>query len=202
MDGVAGRRFARAGHGFDLVNAREPTETGMHLCRRLVTNELPALVVVFARQEDVERDVGVSVERVTVRERKLGALGYDVHELGLRELRKVEPLEERELLETDRTCCPGLRLADREPSIVERHDRLEGCTPASEVGAGQEPALGGNEAIDLVCYETFVEHASRGLDLVLARSATALVDDASIRRRQRRIAEERAGLPGRKVEIA
>ena len=57
----------------------------------LVGDERPACVVVVRREQRVERDVGVAVERVAVGEGELRALGHDVDELGLRERRRSKP---------------------------------------------------------------------------------------------------------------
>src|SRR5262249_14289447 len=54
----------------------------------------------------------------------------------------------------------------------------------------------------LVRDEALVPGAARLLELVLTRPAAALVDDPPVRRRQRRVAEERPGFGRREVEVA
>ena len=123
-------------------------------------------------------------------------------ELRGRELGQVEPPEQRELLETHRAGRPRLCLADGEVSVVERHDRLDRRSPGGQVGAGQQAALRRDEAVDLLRDEALVEDDTRLLDLLLARAAAALVDDAPVGRTQRGVAEERARLRRGEVELA
>ena len=95
-------------------------------------HERPARVVVLRRQQRLERDVlGVAVQRVAIRERELPALDDHVDELGGRELVEVEALQERELLETDGAGRPRLRLAHRQPAVLEawRPARPSPATP-------------------------------------------------------------------------
>ena len=51
-----------------------------------------------------------------------------------------------------------------------------------------------DEAVDLLGDEALVPREPRLLDLVLARAAATLLDDAAVRRREHRVAEERARL--------
>ena len=170
----------------------------------VLADERAPLVVVRLREQPLERHLlGVAVERVAVGERELPALDDDVDELGGRELaRGRSPASSASCWSADRAGRPGLRLADRQAAVVERRDRLERRVPGGQVGAGQEPALGRAEAIDLLGDEALVPGEARLLDLLLARTAAALVDDAPVRRRERRVAEERAGLGRREVELA
>ena len=86
----------------------KPPEARPVLLRRVLADERTPLVGVLVGEQDVEPDVGVAVQRVAIRERELGALGDDVHELGLGELGEVEALEERELLQGSRPGAPRL----------------------------------------------------------------------------------------------
>ena len=122
-------------------------------------------------------------------------------ELGLGELGEVEPREQRELLEPDRARRPRSRLAHDEIAVLERDDRLERGLPGGQVGTGEEAVLLRAEAVDLLGDEPLVEQAAGGLDLVLARSTAALLDDAPVRRGERRVAEERPRTGRRKVEL-
>ena len=81
-----------------VVNPREPPEAGPVLLRGLLADERAPFVRVLVGKEDVEPYVSVAVECVAVRESQLGALGHDVHELGLGERGEVESLEQRKLL--------------------------------------------------------------------------------------------------------
>ena len=202
MHGVAARRLAGARDRDGLADAREATATRLDLRGRLVPDEGAALLRVPGREQRVERDLlGVAVEGVAVGERKLRALGHDVDELGLGQLGEVVPLEQRELLERRRPCPPRACLADREPAVVEHDRRLERRLPRGEVVAREQAAFGLAEARDLLGDEALVVRLPRALDLLLAGAAPALVDDASIRRRERGVAEERACRRSRKVEL-
>ena len=89
------------------MDARKAAEAGPVLGRRLLADQRPALARVLLREQDVETHVrAVAVERVAIGERELRALGDDVDELGLGELREVVAAQERELLERDRACRP------------------------------------------------------------------------------------------------
>ena len=118
------------------------------------------------------------------------------------ELGEVEAVEQRELLQAHRPRRPRQRLADGEAAVLELRDRLERRPPAGQVVAGEEAALGRDEAVDLLGDEALVVRAPRLLDLLLARAAARLFEDAAVRRRQRRVAEERADLGRRQVELA
>ncbi len=147
------------------------------------------------------RTSSVAVQRVAVGERELGALGDHVHELGFREVGEVVSPEEGELLEGSRPGSPRSRLADREPVVVERGRRLEGRLPGCEVSSCEQSSLGSGKAIDLLGDEPLVEGEPRSLDLLFARPAAALLDDAAVGRRESAIAEESANLGSRQVEI-
>ena len=109
---------------------------GPVLAGRLLADQRAALVVVLRREQRLERHVlGVAVERVAVGERELRALRDDVDELGRRELGEVEALEQRELLEPDGPGRPRQRLADGQPAVLERGDRLERRAPPRQVVA-------------------------------------------------------------------
>ena len=98
---------------------------------------------------------------------------------------RSKPCEERELLQADRARPPRLRLADGQPAVVERRRPARASLPRRPCprrsGAPPRP----REAVDLLRDEALVEGAPRALDLVLARAAAALLDDAAIRRRER-----------------
>ena len=66
--------------------------------------------------------------------------------------------------------------------------------PRGHVGPGEEAAFGGGEAVDLLRDEALVVRQPRLLDLLLARPAAAPLDDAPVRRGERRVAEEHARL--------
>ena len=123
-------------------------------------------------------------------------------ELGGREPAEIEALQERELLQGDGPDGPGQRLAHRQAAVLERRDRLERRAPGGHVGSGQEPALGCAEAVDLLRDEALVPREPRLLDLLLARPAAALLDDAAIGRSERGVPEERARFGRREVEVA
>jgi hypothetical protein len=89
-------------------------------------------------------------------------------ELGRRELTEVEATQEGELLKTDRAGCPRLRLADREPAVVEGRDGLDRRAPRGQVLSGEQATLGGGEAVDLIRDEALVVRDARLLDLILA----------------------------------
>ena len=202
MDGVAARRLAGAGGDRRADDGGQVPEPGRVVVRRVLADERAALVVVLVREQRLERDLGVAVERVTVGEGELRALRDDVDELRRRELGEVEAVEERQLLQADRPGSPGQRLADGEAAVLERGDRLERRPPASHVVAGQEAVLGGDEAVDLLGDEALVVGAPRFLDLLLARAAAGLVEDAPVGGRKRGVAEERADLGRRQIEVA
>ena len=175
---------------------------GPVLLGRVLADERAPLVVVGLREQRLQRHLAVAVERIPVGERELGALGDDVDELGRRELGEIEAVEERELLQPHRPGRPRQRLADRQPAVLELGDRLERRAPARHVLAGEEPAFGGGEPVDLLGDEALVVRAAGLLDLLLARASARLLDDPAIGRRERRVAEERADLRCRQVEVA
>src|SRR5206468_5123816 len=84
----------------------------------------------------------------------------------------------------------------------EGDDGLDRRPPGSQVRAREEPALVRREAVDLVRDESLVVRAACPLDLLLARAAAALVDDAPIRRRQCGVPEELTGPRRGEVEVA
>ena len=164
------------------VQAGKASEAGNVVVRRLVADAGAPLVVVLTREQRLERHLcGVAVQRIPVGERELPAFDDDVDELRGRELGEVVTAKQRELLEPDRAGCPRLRLADREAAVLERRDRLERRVPRGHVGAGQEPAFARDETVDLLGDEALVPREPCLLDLVLARAAAALLDDAAIR---------------------
>ena len=150
MDGVAPeRRLTGAECRLRLDEPRHPAEAGPELVRRVAGDELPPLVVVLARQQVGERDIRVAVQRVTVHERQLRALGDRVDELGRARVRDVEAIEKRELLQKDRTLAPRRRLAHGVSRVVVGGGLLEGRAPPGQVVAGEETAVLGAEAVDL-----------------------------------------------------
>ena len=120
----------------------------------------------------------------------------------MRERAEVVAAQQRELLERRGTRPPRTGLAHDEAAVLERDRRLERRLPAREVVSAQEAALAGDETVDLLGDEALVEEAVRALDLLLARPAAAVLDDAPVRRGERRVAEERADLGRRQVEVA
>src|SRR5471032_2889535 len=101
MNGVAPGRLAGTKFpGRDPNQAGQPAHARPKLAARIFADQLATLVRVRAREQAIERNLRVSVYRVTIRERKLGALGGDVDELGLAQHRHVEALEQGELLQT------------------------------------------------------------------------------------------------------
>ena len=129
VDRVSGRLAGAHGRR-GRADLRQPPVAGSVLVRRVLADERAPLARVRLREEDVEPNLGVvAVQRVSVGERELRALGDDVDELGLRELGEVEALQERELLESDGACPPGAGLADGEPAVVERRRGLEARVP-------------------------------------------------------------------------
>ena len=106
-------RLARADRRLGRVQAREPAVPGDVVLGRVLPDERAALVRVLVREQDVEPDLRVAVERVAVGERELRALRDDVDELGLGELGEVEALEQRELLQADRPRRPRARSCTR-----------------------------------------------------------------------------------------
>jgi len=178
---------------------RQPAEPRPVVVRGLLADERAPLVRVLVREQDVEPHVGIAVERVPVGEGELRALGDDVDERGLGELLEIEALQKREL-QANRACSPRARLADGEPAVVERDDGLERRVPGGHVLAGEEASLCRAEAVDLLRDEALVESAASALDLLLPRSAPALVDNSPVRRRQRAVPEETARARWRQVE--
>ncbi len=73
--------------------------------------------------------------------------------------------------------------------------------PAREVVAREQPSLGRAEAIDLLRDEALVEREARALDLLLARAAAALVDDAAVGRGECRVPEQCADLGRGQVQV-
>jgi len=105
------------------------------------------------------------------------------------------------LLEEDRTLPPGAGLADREPFVVVRRGRFQCRAPACEVVAREEPAFGRREAVDRLRDKAAVEDVAGFVDLLLAVGRAGLLEDAPVRRRKRRVTEERPGLGRRQVEL-
>ena len=138
---------------------RRPDARAGSSARRVLADERAPLVVVRLREQRLERHLAVAVERLAVGEGELRALGDDVDELGRRELGEVEAVEQRELLQAHRPGRPRQRLADGQPAVLERGDRLERRPPARHVVAGEQAALGGDEAVDLLGDEALVVRA-------------------------------------------
>ena len=136
MDGVAARRLARACHLHRFDDVRQLPESRLVGARCVVVDERAAAVVVLARQERVERNIGVAVQRVAVGERELRAFRHDMDELGIGKRRNVEALQQCELLQRDGTASPRAGLADGDSAVVVRGRRLERCAPRREVVDG------------------------------------------------------------------
>src|SRR5215208_4013632 len=142
----------------------------------------------------------ITVIRVPIGKSELRRLGDDVDEVALRQTGHVETGQERELLEGDRSLSPGAGLAHRYITVRKGHGRLERRLPFGQVRAGQEPALRAREAVDLLGHEPVVVDAPRALDLLLARPAARLLEQAPPGRSERWIPERRPGSRRRQVE--
>ena len=122
-------RPRRARRATTSGEVRQVPEARPKLAARVLADELAPLVRVLAREQALERHVGVAVQRVAVRERELGALRRDVHELGLAQPGDVEAREQRELLQAGGPLAPGSGLADGQAAVVDRRGRLERRLP-------------------------------------------------------------------------
>ena len=130
MHGVAssGLPCARQRARFD--ERREPAPSRLVVPRRRISQEGAAAFVGVPGQQRLERDVGVTVERVTVCECELRALRHHVHELFFGHRSEIEAFEQRELLQGDRTRAPGSGLADGDAAKVEGRDGFDRRPPA------------------------------------------------------------------------
>src|SRR5207244_8783702 len=113
--GLADARSDGAGDGTGKTGIG-PAGSQLQGC--LVADEGAPLVGVLAAEEEVERNVdeiGVSVPRLPVRERELGAFDDGVDEVGARDAHpgEVKAFEERQLLEEDGALSPRPGLEDR-----------------------------------------------------------------------------------------
>src|SRR3990170_4136566 len=76
-------RLARAGCRDGIPEAREVPEARPVFAGGFVADERAALVVVGRREQRLDGNLGVAVQRIPIRERELRAFGDDVDELGL-----------------------------------------------------------------------------------------------------------------------
>ena len=103
----ASARLAGADGSRRRTQGRETSEPGLVVGRGVIAHERTPSVVVRRREQRLERDLlGVAVQRVAIGECELSALDDHMDELSGRERRKVESLEERELLEPHRPRRP------------------------------------------------------------------------------------------------
>ena len=197
----ASARRLRPAHRRPSTSAGSRPSPGRSSPLASLADQLPPLGGVLPGEQPVERNVGVAVARVAVGERELRRLREDVHELGLAERGDVDPLEHHELLQPRRPLPPRRRLAHRQPAVVDGRRRLERRPPPGEIVARQQPAAFAREAVDLLRHEALVVDAPRALDLVLARAAPCLVEQAPPRRGKRAVPERLSGLRRRQVQL-
>src|SRR5205807_1363804 len=186
--GLAGAELAdRGALAFFAAQLDDGTEafdrTGLELERRLVRDELAPLGVVGIGKQRGHRhvdEVRIAIERLAIRIGELGAFDVEVDEIGAGRIQaiEVEALDQRQLLEHDRSLPPWAGLAYGEAAVVVSKQRLDAGLPAREVVAPKHATVGraghvhhvlaAAEPVDRLGHETFGPDLSRALDLALA----------------------------------
>jgi len=115
-----------------------PNVTGTHLKRRLFADQRTPSVGIVLRKQNIERrlvKIGIAVIRLTVGKGQLGALDESMQVLHrvVAHLRKIEPLQQRQLLEKHRPLRPRRTFVHVQTAIIDAHRRLDGCMPFGHV---------------------------------------------------------------------
>ena len=118
---------------------------------------------------------------------------------------EVEPLQQRKLLQEDRSLAPRAALDHGMAPIIIGQGRFDRGLPAGHVVGGQEPAMvaprgvehlfGAAEAVDRLGDKAAIPGVAGAIDMALAIAATRLRlgKHAAVGRRQRRVAEQPPG---------
>jgi hypothetical protein len=138
-------RSCKTRRGKPRVSTERPAR--LEVGGRVPPHERTAFGVVLVTQQCLERHVDegrVSVPRLAIGERELGALDYRVDPVRPVELHgiEIEALEQRELLEKDGSLPPWPRLEHPVAVVVAIRRRLDARPPFAQVIRGEQAAVG------------------------------------------------------------